>query len=137
MQDIISWLGGKGKKRRYRFGYSPEKKILRYGFLILFLATLIGGVGSVAALLAPYSAYGRIAQNLLAPCPHRAQNKTASGIASNMLCAPALVPNLISFHATKLFPKPSLLWHLPQKLVPKSNLVINWWNKIAKLKAIL
>lgn len=68
MQDIISWLGGKGKKRRYRFGYSPEKKILRYGFLILFLATLIGGVGSVAALLAPYSAYGRIAQNLLAPC---------------------------------------------------------------------
>lgn len=67
MQDIISWLGGKGKKRHYRFSYSPEKKMLRYGFLVIFLAALIGGIGSVTALLAPYSSYGRIAQNLLAP----------------------------------------------------------------------
>ena len=66
-QDIISWFGGRSKKRRYRFSYSPAKNILRYSILIIFLIALIGGIGSLAALLAPYSAYGRIAQNLFAP----------------------------------------------------------------------
>lgn len=35
--------------------------------LALFIAALAAGIGSLVALLAPYSAYGRIAQNLLAP----------------------------------------------------------------------
>lgn len=67
LQDIISWISGRRKKKKFRFSYSPEKKILRYGVLVLFLIALIAGIGSVVALLAPYSSYGRIAQNLFAP----------------------------------------------------------------------
>ena len=68
MQDAISWLNGRrSRKHRHRFTYSPEKRWLRYGVLATFVACLVGGVGSVAALLAPYSSYGRIAANLFAP----------------------------------------------------------------------
>ena len=68
MQDIISWTRGKLKKtNRFRFAYSPANNWLRYGMLILFITALIVGVHSLVALLAPYSAYGRIASNLLAP----------------------------------------------------------------------
>ncbi len=65
MQDGISWLAGKRTKNR--FAYSPERRWLRYGFLVLFIAAMIAGIGSLAALLAPYSSYGRIVQNLLSP----------------------------------------------------------------------
>ncbi len=65
MQDVIAWFGKKRKKNRY--GYSPAKNWLRYGVLGVFVVAMIAGIGSLVALLAPYSAYGRIAQNLLAP----------------------------------------------------------------------
>ena len=68
MQDIISWVHGKtNKKNRFRFSWSPAKNWLRYGMLALFIILLVAGVNSVVALLAPYSAYGRIASSLLAP----------------------------------------------------------------------
>lgn len=66
-QDIISWLSGRRRGKKFRFGYSPEKKWLRYGVLVLFVAAVIAGIGSVAALLAPYSAFGRIVSNIFAP----------------------------------------------------------------------
>ena len=65
MQDIFAWLGKKAKKNRY--SYSPEKKWLRYIMLVLFIISLLVGGGVLAKLIAPYSAYGRIANNLLAP----------------------------------------------------------------------
>ncbi len=65
MQDIFAWMGKKAKKNRY--SYSPEKKWLRYTVLVLFIVSLVAGGGVLAKLLAPYSAYGRIAGNLLAP----------------------------------------------------------------------
>lgn len=65
MQDLFAWLGKRAKKNRY--SYSPEKRWLRYGVLGLFIVASIAGVGSVAALLAPYSSYGRIASSLFAP----------------------------------------------------------------------
>ena len=65
MQDLISWIAGKRKKNR--FSYSPAKSWLRYGVLAIFIATMIAGFGAIALLVAPYSAYGRIAQNLFAP----------------------------------------------------------------------
>ena len=40
---------------------------MRYGVLCVFAIALITGIGSLAALLAPYSAYGRIANNLFQP----------------------------------------------------------------------
>ena len=68
MQDIISWCRGKLKKKnRFRFGYEPANNWLRYGMLALFIVALIVGIHSLVALIAPYSAYGRIASNLLAP----------------------------------------------------------------------
>ncbi len=65
MQDGIAWFGKKSRKNRY--SHSKAKNWLRYGVLALFIAALVAGVGSFVALLAPYSSYGRIAQNLLAP----------------------------------------------------------------------
>lgn len=68
MQDIISWINSRrGKKQQRRFSYSSAKSRMRYSILILFIAAMIAGIGSVVALLAPYSSYGRIANNLLAP----------------------------------------------------------------------
>ena len=65
MQDVISWFAGRRKKNR--FSYSPAKNWLRYAVLAIFVATLVAGFGAVALLVAPYSAFGRIAQNLFAP----------------------------------------------------------------------
>ncbi len=65
MQDIFAWFGKKSKKNRYT--YSPAKTWLRYIMLGAFIGALVAGVGVVAQLLAPYSAFGRIAGNLLAP----------------------------------------------------------------------
>ena len=67
MQDVVSWISGRRKKRKFRFSYSPEKRILRYGVLALFIVAFIAGIGSLVALLAPYSSYGRIAQNIFQP----------------------------------------------------------------------
>ena len=55
------------KKNRKPYSYSPEKKWLRYGVWVVFVIALIVGVQALVALLAPYSAWGRIVQNLFQP----------------------------------------------------------------------
>ncbi len=67
MQDVVSWLSGKRKKKKFRFSHSREMKWLRYGVLALFVAAMVAGFTGLAALVAPYSSYGRIASNLFAP----------------------------------------------------------------------
>lgn len=64
-QDIISWFAGKQRKNRFR--YSPALSWLRYSMLVLFIAAMLAGFASWAALIAPYSAYGRMASTLFAP----------------------------------------------------------------------
>ena len=64
-QDGISHIGTRGKKAPYR--YRKEVKWLRYGVFAVFVLLLVFGVQAAVALLAPYSAYGRIAQNLFQP----------------------------------------------------------------------
>jgi polyferredoxin len=64
-QDAVSWLGGKRKKNRFR--YSPAKKVLRLTVLVLFVICTVAGLGSIAAWLAPYSAYGRMVSSALTP----------------------------------------------------------------------
>ncbi len=54
-------------KKRLPYSYSPEVKWLRYGVWVLFVVALIAGVQALVALLAPYSAWGRIVQNLFQP----------------------------------------------------------------------
>ena len=63
MQDITAHINR--KKNRYRF--SPEKRILRWGVFVLFVALLIMNVSTIAMLLEPYSTFGLIVSNLLGP----------------------------------------------------------------------
>lgn len=66
MQDVIAFFGKKKIKNRY--SYTPARKWLRRIVLVVFLVTLVApGVSVLAHLVAPYSAYGRIASNLFAP----------------------------------------------------------------------
>lgn len=67
MQDIIARLGLRGKKNRNRYSYSTGLAWLRYTMLGALVAAIAVGVGLIPALLDPYGAYGRIAQNLFAP----------------------------------------------------------------------
>ena len=55
------------KKNRKPYSYSPELKWLRYGVWAVFVIALVAGVQALVALLAPYSAWGRIVQNLFQP----------------------------------------------------------------------
>lgn len=64
-QDGVAHLSKKGKKGKYF--YSKEVKWLRYGVWVVFVIALVAGINALVALLAPYSAWGRIVQNLLAP----------------------------------------------------------------------
>lgn len=77
MQDAVSWAAG--KRKRFRFGYTPERRWLRYGMLVLFIVLMAAGIGQLAALVAPYSAYGRIAVNLFAPVYQAGNNLLAWG----------------------------------------------------------
>lgn len=78
MQDVISRLHGIRKKNR--FTYSKEKRWLRYGVLVVFVASTLAGVNAVVSLLAPYSSYGRIASSLMKPV-YEAGNNVLAAIA--------------------------------------------------------
>ena len=65
---VLTLLFGRaGKRKKNRFRYSPALSWLRYGAMVIFILAMISGLGAWAALIAPYSAYGRIASNLFAP----------------------------------------------------------------------
>ena len=74
MQDVIAKVFC---HRKNPYTYSPAKNILRYTVLALFIVAMVAGIGSIAALVAPYSSYGRIAQNLLQPIYIGANNLLA------------------------------------------------------------
>lgn len=65
MQDCFTFLSGKTRKRRFR----PTKahNILRYTVMVVFAVLIVAGLQSVALLIAPYSAYGRIVNSMFAP----------------------------------------------------------------------
>lgn len=65
MQDAIARMGR--WKKRNPYSYSPALSAVRYTVLALFVIATVAGIGSLTALLAPYSAYGRIATNFFAP----------------------------------------------------------------------
>ncbi|MBQ9186971.1 MAG: 4Fe-4S binding protein [Prevotella sp.] len=78
LQDLFGKLGMKARKNRY--SYSKEVRWLRYPVLAVFIAALVAGVGSIVQLLAPYSAFGRIATSLLQPL-WKMGNNVLAGIA--------------------------------------------------------
>lgn len=79
MQDGISSVAGRVKRNRFR--YSKPLSWLRYGMLALFIVSLVAGgglvIGGLARLIAPYSAFGRIAQNLFVPIWQAGNNLAA------------------------------------------------------------
>ena len=62
--------------RPYR--YKKENKWLRYGVLAVFVIALVAGLNALAVLVAPYSAYGRIVQNLGQPVVQWVNNLLAA-----------------------------------------------------------
>ena len=81
LQDLIARVGRAAKKNRYT--YSKAKNILRWGVLGVTVIAFVAGIGSVVALVAPYSSFGRIAQTLLAPLSEWGNNIAAQIAESN------------------------------------------------------
>lgn len=75
-QDLVSRAAGKGRKH---FSFLKEKKVLRYLIWVVFVAASIAGAGALAALLDPYSVWGRSVQNLLQPVYTGVNNLLALG----------------------------------------------------------
>ena len=63
MQDIIAHIN----RKKNRFSYSPALTWLRLTMLVILTVAVALGIGSLVALLAPYSSYGRMVNNLLQP----------------------------------------------------------------------
>ncbi len=80
-QDVVAWVHGKRKKNRY--GYSPAVSWLRYLMLAVMVVAIIAGVGAIVGLLAPYSSFGRMVQNLFQPL-WMLGNNVLAGIAERM-----------------------------------------------------
>ena len=72
-QDIIA----AANRKRNHFSYSPEKRILRYGMLAVFIGCFFAGIGAVVSILEPYSSFGRIATHLFKPLYQWANNLLA------------------------------------------------------------
>lgn len=76
MQDLISALHG--RRKRNRFSFSPEKRWLRYGMLVVFMASCVAGINVIVSLLAPYSSYGRMVNSIVRPVWTAGNNMLAS-----------------------------------------------------------
>ena len=70
LQDILARL----HRKKNKYAYSKEVRWLRYPVLVLFIIALVAGVGVFFQLLAPYSAYGRIATMIFQPLWMMANN---------------------------------------------------------------
>ena len=66
-QDIVNWFSSRRKGKKRRFHYKKESRPWRIFVLTLFIAAFIADVQIVIALLAPYSARGRIVRSVLNP----------------------------------------------------------------------
>ncbi len=62
-QDLMARL----HRKKNKYAYSKEVAWLRYTMLALMVVAIVAGIGSLVQLLAPYSAYGRIATMLFQP----------------------------------------------------------------------
>lgn len=63
LQDLLARL----HKGINKYSYSAEVRWLRYPVLAIFIIAGVAGIGSLFQLLAPYSAFGRIATMILQP----------------------------------------------------------------------
>ena len=132
-QDLVSWLSGRRKGKKNRFGFTREHKWLRYGMLVLFIVLMVAGLNAVAILIAPYSAWGRIATSLLAPL---------YGWGNNLLAAISAHYGSYAFYPTDVYIK-----SLPVFIVAAVTFIIigvlawrggrTWCNNICPVGTVL
>lgn len=72
-QDLVIWIRRRGeklfkKKKTHKFKYIIEHKWVRYGVLVLSIVSIVVSGQMLIALIAPYSAYGRMIQSIDAAC---------------------------------------------------------------------
>jgi ferredoxin len=65
LQDIISRVAGKVRRRRHRV--LPPYLLLRYGLLALTAASMMSGAMAMVSLLDPFSSFGRVLAGLIRP----------------------------------------------------------------------
>ena len=85
-QDLVLWIrraGGKRFGKRKDFSYVKEHKWVRYAVLALSLVSLVASGQMLIALIAPYSAYGRVVRSVV-------------GLASGSVALPLLVTGLVT-----------------------------------------
>ena len=73
-QDLVARL----RRKKNKYSYSKAISWLRYTMLGIMVVALVAGIGSVVQLLAPYSAYGRIATMIFQPIGKFGNNLLAS-----------------------------------------------------------
>lgn len=86
LQDVANWLRVRltsKKAGKFRFGYSPARAKTRLGVMAVFAVLLVLGLtqvlaASIAGLVDPYSAYGRIAAQIFAPAWYFGNNLLAA-----------------------------------------------------------
>lgn len=101
-QDLIAWVHRR-MNRKYKYCYSQPLTWLRYALLFVFTALAVIGLTSLAALIAPYSTYGRIVTQLFQPLWVHVNNALASF---------ALTADAFVFHATE-----SDMWSWPAFII--------------------
>ena len=98
LQDLLARL----RRKKNKYSYSKEVRWLRYPVLVVFVVAAVASIGSLFQLLAPYSAYGRIAtmifqpiwkacNNLLAMVAERIDSYAFYGVDTWMRSLPVLV----------------------------------------------
>jgi len=98
LQDLLARL----RRKKNKYSYSKEVRWLRYPVLAVFVLAGVTGIGSLFQLLAPYSAFGRIAtmifqpiwkacNNLLAMAAERIDSYAFYGVDTWMCSLPVLV----------------------------------------------
>ncbi|MBQ0025093.1 MAG: 4Fe-4S binding protein [Bacteroidales bacterium] len=132
-QDIVNRISSRRKGKKNRFSFTKERKWLRYGVLVIFVALLVFGLNSIAILIAPYSAYGRIASNLFAPL---------YGWGNNLLVFIAERLDSYSFYSTDVYIK-----SIPAFIVAAVTFVVivifawkggrSWCNNICPVGTVL
>ena len=73
-QDVIARFN----RKKNKYSYSKALSWLRYTMLGVMVVALVAGIGSIFQLLAPYSAYGRIATMIFQPIYKAGNNVLAT-----------------------------------------------------------
>lgn len=76
-QDVVSHLAARRKK--YRYAFAGAKWILRIALLVVFVALIMCRLTPIASIIEPYSAFGRMAETILAPLYRLGNNLLALG----------------------------------------------------------